>query len=81
MKRSAMWDEWKGKPVKDLQTHPYFSDLPRKIIKNDSGIETWIYRDDSRFRLPTDAYCQSLGGAVLAFLLTFVITHSVSRMV
>lgn len=54
--------QWEGRDVSEIEEHKYFKHLPRKIVKNKSGIDTWIYRDQTRYH--TDAYCQSLGGCI-----------------
>ena len=55
-------NEWVGVSVSKLYEHPYFKNLPVSKVKNKSGIETWIFKDQSKFQ--TDAYCQSLGGCM-----------------
>jgi hypothetical protein len=61
-KQHAAWETWKGEPVAKLDEHPYFKLLKVKKIKNTSGIETWLYRDQSRFQ--SDSYCMSIGGCI-----------------
>jgi hypothetical protein len=61
-KQNAAWDAWKGRPTSKLDEHPYFKHLKVKKIKNSSDIETWIFRDQSRFQ--TDSYCISIGGCI-----------------
>lgn len=61
-KQEEAFMQWDGLNVSEIEKHPYFKYLPRKIIKNKSGIDTWIYRDQTPY--PTDAYCQSLGGCL-----------------
>lgn len=58
--KELAWESWINQSVKELDKHPYFKNLPLKKIKHDNGIETWLYRDQSRFQ--SDSYCQSLGG-------------------
>lgn len=53
---------WKGKGSNKLQAHPYFGTLPLVKKSHEEGIETWIFRDQSKFQ--TNAYCQSLGGCM-----------------
>lgn len=53
-------ESWKGRSTKELGKHPYFKHLPIKKVKHEYGLETWIFRDQSRFQ--SDSYCQSLGG-------------------
>lgn len=55
-------EEWKGHSTDELMSHPYFRTL--KVMKNehDQGIETWIFRDQTRYQ--SSAYCQSLGGCM-----------------
>lgn len=59
-KKELAQSDWKGLEASAILSHSYFKSLPHKIIKNKSGIETWIFRDQTRFQ--TDAYCSSLGG-------------------
>ena len=59
-KQAAAWSEWQGKSADEIRKHSYFKNLPLKKLKNQSGIETWILRDQTRFQ--TNAYCSSLGG-------------------
>lgn len=58
--KKVAWESWISRPVKEIEKHPYFRNLPVKKIKHANGIETWLYRDQSRFQ--SDSYCQSLGG-------------------
>lgn len=60
--KAEAWKEWQGKSVSAIKEHAYFKHLPLKKIKNESGIETWILKDQTRFQ--TDAYCSSLGGCL-----------------
>ncbi len=53
---------WKGQDAKKLQTHPYFGTLAPIKRSHEGEIETWIFRDQSKFQ--TGAYCQSLGGCI-----------------
>lgn len=59
-KRRESWETWKGKSVFSIKDHPYFKNLKVTKLRNESGIETWIYKDQTPF--PTSAYCSSLGG-------------------
>lgn len=59
-KRALAWTQWKGKSVNEIDKNPYFKNLRTTKIKNKSGIETWILRDQTQYQ--TDAYCSSLGG-------------------
>jgi hypothetical protein len=61
-KKELILESWIGRPVEKLKSHPYFKNLPMKKIQHEGGIETWMYRDQTRFQ--TDAYCQSLGGCI-----------------
>lgn len=61
-KKAEAWTEWKGKSIDEIKKHPYFKILPYTKIQNESGIETWIFRDQTKFQ--TDAYCSSIGGCI-----------------
>lgn len=61
-KRTLALEDWKGHNVSELEEHRYFKFLPLKKIPHDGGIETWVYKDQSKFQ--TGAYCQSLGGCM-----------------
>ncbi len=61
-KKALAWESWSGKSTDEIKAHPYFKNLPMKKVKNKSGVETWILRDQTRFQ--TDAYCSSLGGCL-----------------
>lgn len=61
-KRKVVWESWKGKTAKKLEKHPYFKHLPVQKVKHTSGLETWVFRDQSRFQ--SDSYCQSIGGCL-----------------
>lgn len=61
-KKQLKMDEWEGIKTSALEEHPYFKNLPLNKIKNKSGIETWVFRDQTRFQ--TDAYCQGIGGCL-----------------
>lgn len=53
-------ESWKGLDAAKIEKHPYFKNLKVIKLKNDRGPETWIYKDQSP--VPTNAYCDSLGG-------------------
>lgn len=59
-KRLATWESWNGLSVNEIEKHPYFKNLKVTKIRNEKGIDTWIYKDQTPF--PTSAYCGSLGG-------------------
>lgn len=61
-KRKLAQSDWHGLEASALKDHKYFKTLPLKKIQNKSGIETWIFRDQTSFQ--TDAYCSSLGGCL-----------------
>lgn len=61
-KKQQALNKWEGVKVSELKDHPYFKNLPMNKVKNQSGIETWILRDQTRYQ--TDAYCQGLGGCL-----------------
>lgn len=61
-RRLLAQEDWKGHKIEELKGHRYFKFLPVKKIPHDGGIETWVYKDQSKFH--TGAYCQSLGGCV-----------------
>ena len=61
-KRKIAWESWKGKTTKEIEKHPYFQRLPIQKVRNTSGLETWVFRDQGRFQ--SDSYCQSIGGCL-----------------
>lgn len=62
-KQAKSWESWKGRPVSEIDTHPYFKNLKVKNkVKHDDGLETWVFKDQTP--LQTGAYCQSLGGCM-----------------
>lgn len=60
--QKVAWEAWKGLPTKTIEKNPYFKHLPVSKVKHPDGLETWLYRDQSRFQ--SDSYCQSLGGCI-----------------
>jgi hypothetical protein len=61
-KRALVKESWTGHPISELMEHPYFKDLLVKKVPHDNGIETWVFRQQTKFQ--TGAYCQSLGGCM-----------------
>lgn len=61
-KRSLVLERWKGHDISELMEHPYFKDLSIKKVTHEDGIETWVFRQQTKFQ--TGAYCQSLGGCM-----------------
>lgn len=61
-KQTLMEESWKGHNVAELREHPYFKDLSIKKVTHEGGIETWVFRQQTKFQ--TGAYCQSLGGCM-----------------
>lgn len=59
-KRILALESWKGHSTSELLKHHYFGHLPVKKVKHDDGLETWVFRDQTRYQ--SSAYCQSLGG-------------------
>jgi hypothetical protein len=53
---------WVGLPVAELRTHPYFSNLPTRIIQRSAIKKTLEYREPDGYR--TKVECEQIGGCV-----------------
>lgn len=62
-KQVKAWETWKGRPVSEVDEHPYFKNIKvKKKVKHEDGLETWVFKDQTPVQ--TSAYCQSLGGCI-----------------